>query len=165
LEHYRLRRWLFLGVGRLGDEARLWGQRIVNRSRLDANAQAGATQLKTSQDPLRDPFHVYAHRFTVFVPVRYGRSPELRQALENLLAAWRPAHTLGRLEFVEPRFRIGVQSMIGFDSVVGRYPSGVTLGAMPLGQATVLEEPPHRRGGPTLEVGKNARIGTTTRLD
>ncbi|MEO0425714.1 MAG: phage tail protein, partial [Pseudomonadota bacterium] len=34
LEHFRLRRWLFLGAGRLGDQARLWGQRIVNRSQL-----------------------------------------------------------------------------------------------------------------------------------
>ena len=56
LEHFRLRRWLRLGASRIGDEAVVWGRRIVNRSQLGNGAQVGGTQLKTSQDPLRDPF-------------------------------------------------------------------------------------------------------------
>ena len=115
-----------MGEGRLGSQAVLWGKRIVARSQLDAGAQVSQTKLLTAQDPYRDPFHVYAHKFSVFVPACYGRS-EQRRALENLLGAESPAHTLYRLEFVEPRFRIGFQSMIGLDSVVGRYPRHVTL--------------------------------------
>ena len=76
LEHYQLRRWLFLGAGRLGDQAVLWGKRIVNRSQLNEGAQVGQTQLKTTQDPYRDPFHVYAHKFTVFVPARFRRTEQ-----------------------------------------------------------------------------------------
>ena len=36
LEHFKLRRWLFLGAGRIGDQAVLWGERIVNRSQLNS---------------------------------------------------------------------------------------------------------------------------------
>jgi phage tail-like protein len=165
LEHYQLRRWLFLGQGRLGDQAVLWGKRIVDRSQLNAGAQVSQTQLITTQDPYRDPFHVYAHKFSVFVPACYGRSDRHRKALENLLKAEQPAHTLALLVFVEPRFRIGFQSMIGLDSVIGRYPEGVTLNATPLGQASVLGEPPDKQGKPTLQIGKQSRLGTTTKLD
>lgn len=166
LEHYQLRRWLFLGRGRLGDQAVLWGKRIVNRSQLDETAQVKQTQLLTTQDPFRDPFHVYAHKFSAFVPACYGRSDSLRKGLENLLNAERPAHTQHQLIFVEPRFRIGFQSMIGLDSVVGRYPTGgVTLNRTPLGVDSVLTSPPEKQGGPSFEVGSQSRVGTTTKLE
>lgn len=165
LEHFHLRRWLFLGAGRLGDQAVVWGKRIVNRSQLDAGAQVDRTQILTTQDPYRDPFHYYAHRFTVFVPASYEKSERRRKALENLLEAERPAHTQYYLEFVAPRLRIGVQSMIGFDSVVARYPEGVTLNHSPLGRASVLGGQPHERRGPSLAVGRHARVGSTTTVN
>jgi phage tail-like protein len=166
LEHFQLRRWLFLGQGKLGEQAALWGRRIVNRSQLDEVAQVGQTQLLTTQDPFRDPFHVYAHKFSAFVPACYGTSDSLRKGLENLLNAERPAQTQYQLVFVEPRFRIGFQSMIGLDSVVGRYPTaGVTLNQTSLGGASILNQPPESRGAPSLEVGSQSRIGTTTKLE
>jgi phage tail-like protein len=171
LEHYRLRRWLFLGSARLGEQAVLWGQRIVNRSQLsargadDRGAQAGVTQLVTTPDPLRDPFHVHAHRFSVFVPAACAHSPERRRSLENLLSSEKPAHTVAQIVYVEPRFRIGFQSMIGLDSVVGRYPEGVTLGERSAGGAAVLSGGPAARGSPTLRVGETTRVGTTAVLD
>jgi len=67
---------------------------------------------------------------------------------------------------VEPRFRIGVQSMIGYDSVVGTYPpERVTVGESTLGRATILGAPPDEGAGPSMRVGRSARIGSTTRLD
>ncbi|HVG44194.1 MAG TPA: phage tail protein [Longimicrobium sp.] len=162
LEHFQLRRWLFLGCGRLGDDAVLWGQKIVNRSQLTAGgaaergARVGATQLITTPDPLRDPFHVYAHRFSVFVPAARVRGADQRRALERLIAGETPAHAQGSVEYVEPRFRIGVQSSIGLDAVVGRYPRGVELDATRLGPASVLEGGP-AAGGP--------RIGASARLE
>ena len=167
LEHFKLRRWLLLGSGRLGDAAVLWGQNIVNRSQLggpseNGSARLGSSQLITTQDPFRDPFHVYAHRFSVFVPGWIGRSPERRKSLERLIGSEKPANTAHQLVYVEPRFRIGVQSMIGFDAVVGRYPQGVELGAAPLGKGTILSGGP--KGTPLLSVGRDARVGTTTRL-
>ncbi len=168
LEHYRLRRWMFLNAGRLGEQSRLWGQDIVNRSQLsgpqtNGNARLGVTQLNTTQDPFRDPMHVYAHKFSVFVPGCIGRSRQRRRRLEQLIEQEKPAHTAHQLIFVEPRFRIGVQSMIGFDSVIGCYPEGVVLNQSGLGKASVLG--PAVRGGPELRVGQNARIGTTTTIN
>ncbi|MBV9927295.1 MAG: hypothetical protein JOZ96_19915 [Acidobacteria bacterium] len=160
LEHYQLRRWLFVGAGRLGSQAVVWGKRIVGRSQLDANAQVGQTRLDTTLDPYRDPFHVYAHKFSVFVPACFKRSETRRRSLENLLRSESPAHTQHQLVYVEPRFRIGFQAMIGFDTVVGQYPAGVKLGAAPLGAATVLTSPAGKAGAPGLAVG-GSRVGTT----
>lgn len=165
LEHYQLRRWLFVGEGRLGSQAVLWGKRIVGRSQLDAGAQVSSTKLITTKDPYRDPFHVYAHKFSVFVPACFEKSNRLRRSLENLLEAERPAHTEAQMVFVGPRFRIGFQSMIGLDSVVGRYPEGVILGGTPLGGASVLTAPPEKQGAPTFEVGRRSRVGMTTKLE
>ncbi|MDQ2938082.1 MAG: hypothetical protein M3R67_11320, partial [Acidobacteriota bacterium] len=166
LEHFQLRRWLFLGNGRLGDQAVLWGNRIVGRSQLDESAQVGQTQLLTTQDPFRDPFHYYAHKFSAFVPACYSQSDSLRKGLENLLNAESPGHTQFQLIFVEPRFRIGFQSMIGLDSVVGRYPiSGVTLNQTSLGRASILSQPPEKSGAPFFELGNQSRVGTTTKLE
>jgi phage tail-like protein len=157
LEHFRLRRWLQLGAGHLGDEAVVWGRRIVNRSQLGNGAQVGGTQLKASQDPLRDPFHVYAHRYTVFVPAAAGTSPQQRRILQRLLDFATPVHTVGSIEYVEPRFRIGIQSCLGLDSVVARVPAGLVLGETPLGQGTMLTGEPGAPSGPP-------QLGTTTVL-
>jgi phage tail-like protein len=170
LEHFQLRRWLFVGTGRLGEDAKLWGRRIVNRSALDANAQTERSQLITTPDPTHDPFRVYASRFSVFVPACVGRSDRQRKNFENLLRAESPAHTAYTIEYVEPRLRIGIQSMIGLDAVVGRYPSGVALRQATLGRGTVLGESADGMGSdgrvrPSLRIGSRSQVGTTTRLD
>ncbi|MCP4925658.1 MAG: hypothetical protein GY916_06925 [Gammaproteobacteria bacterium] len=167
LEHYVLRRWLFVGCARLGERAQLWGQKIVNRSQLsgeqtDGNAQLGVSQLNTRQDPLRDPFHVYAHKFSIFLPAWVGRIASFRNAMQRLVEAEKPAHTQAQIIYVEPRFRIGIQSMIGFDSVIGCYPQGVTLDESLLGKASVLSEQDFADS--SLRIGYKSTIGTTTRL-
>jgi len=163
LENYQLRRWLFLGAGRLGDDAMLWGKRIINRSQLNSNGQVGVSQLLTTPDPFHDPFLAYSNKFTVFVPAQFWTSAQKRRGLINLLEAEKPAHTQYQIEYVTPRLRIGFQSMIGLDSVVGRYPSGVTLGQK-LGKDTILSGVP-AQGGPSFEIGRNARIGQGSKLD
>jgi phage tail-like protein len=169
LEHFRLRRWLFAGSGRLGDDSVLWGRSIVNRSQLSGaekgkqrsgNAQLGVTRIDTVPDPQRDPLLVHAHRFSVFVPARIRASDAERRAFELLLARETPAHTACEVHYVEPRFRVGQQAMIGLDSVIARTPSGVVLDDNRLGQGSVLSAPRGRRAAP-LRVG-NARVGTTT---
>lgn len=164
LEHYQLRRWLFLGAAKLGDQAVLWGESIVNRSRLNDNAQAGVTQLKMVPDPVHDPFLVYAHKFTVFVPGCYGKNDATRRSLESMLRRESPAHTSYDIRYVEPRFRIGIQSTIGLDAVIGRIPQGVTLESGSLGKDTVLTSGTGT-GGPSMRIGKTSQVGGTTRLD
>ncbi len=164
LEHFQLRRWLHLGRGRLGEQAVLWGQAIVNRSQLSRSAQVGVTQLKTSQDPYRDPFHYYAHKFSVFVPACLAQSPQQYNALVSLLEEEKPAHTLYQLELVEPRMRIGVQASIGLNSVVGSYPQGVRLTGQALGQDTVLSAAPHKQLEPGFAIGRKSRLGGDSRV-
>jgi hypothetical protein len=117
--------------------------------------------MNTVPDPLRDPFHVHAHGFSVFVPSRVRESEVDRQALEQLLAREAPAHTRVDIRYVEPRFRVGVQATIGLDAVVARTPRGVVLGGAALRRGTVISG--RRVHGPQLQVG-DARVGTTTRL-
>jgi phage tail-like protein len=164
LELYRLRRWLMVGQGQLGDDAVLWGQSIVNRSQLGSNAQLGSTKLFTEQDPYRDPFYAYANKFTVFVPARFGRQAQDRKALETLIATESPAHTLGQVSYVEPRFRVGLQATIGLDAVIARVPEGVTLGQTALDGSRALTAPAGAPAwpSPSFEVGKDGRIGSTT---
>lgn len=165
LENYQLRRWLFLGLGRLHDQAVLWGRQIVNRSQLgEQHAQADRTQLIMRQDPMRDPFHVQAHQFSVFVPARIAKNDAERKGLENLLKFESPAHTKWTIHYVEPRFRIGFQSTMGFNTAIGRWPQGVTLGSTKLRQGSVLSPPPGRAGRQGFILGKESRIGTTTEL-
>ncbi len=159
LEHFRLRRWLLLGHARLGAQAMLWGSRIANRSQLGANAKVGHTQLAMTPDPLHDPLRFYANRFTVFVPACY-RNESARKALENLLRNESPAPVRWNIEYVEPRFRIGVQSMIGFDAVVGELPAGIALHQAKLGKATLLAGAP----APAIRIGRRGRIGTGARI-
>lgn len=176
LEHHQLRRWLFLGAARLSDHARLWGARIVNRSRLggpqdDAlsvreGAQLGATQLITAKDPWRDPLHVYAHQLSVFVPASCVRTPSLQRGLAALLALEAPAHVQVKLLPVGPCFRVGVQSSLGLDAVVGWRARPLALGdaGAPLGRGTVLageRTPDH--GARSLRVGAR-RVGMSTVL-
>lgn len=172
LEHFQLRRWMLLDRARLSDNAKLWGERIVNRSRLGSpgggalpdagsGARLGMSQLKKSQDPCRDPFHVYAHKLSVFVPAACLRDPALARALARLLDLERPAHVQAQLVPVEPRFRVGVQAMLGLDAVIGWQAQPVALDDNRLGRATVLGGGVDPR--PRLRVG-GARVGGTTVL-
>ncbi|SMF03060.1 phage tail protein domain-containing protein [Tistlia consotensis] len=162
LEHWKLRRWLFLGAGRLGDAAELWGARILGNSQLDATARADVTRLDVTRDPLRGPFHVDAHRASLFVPAHAVATPQGRGALNRLLAEQLPAHVKAQLVPVAPRMRIGIQASLGFDSVVGCWPpslsgDGFALGAVTLGRASVLPG----AGGPG---GLPPRLGRDSRL-
>lgn len=165
LEHFKLRRWLHAGIGRLGNDAQLWGDAIVNRTQLDVHAEVGGTRLIATPDPLRDPLLVHAHRASVFVPAGVLCTPALQRALQRLLQRETPAHVELQLHHVAPRFQVGRQAMVGLDAVVARTPRGVQLqaageAAAPeakpgpasrLGRGTVLQGAPH--------LGSAARVG------
>ena len=168
LELYQWRRAMLLGHARLSDKALLWGERIAGRSRLSdptsgnsGGAQLGVTALDTSLDPERDIFHTYAHRLSIFVPAARVRSPVAAGALDRLIAAETPAHVAVTLIKVEPRFRIGVQSALGLDAVIGARARATALDLDALGRATVLGG--REDHGPAYRAG-NARLGMQTIL-
>jgi phage tail-like protein len=171
LEHFRLRRWLYAGYARLGDQSALWGADIVDRLELNVHAQLGTVQLIDTGDPLTDPFSKEAYQFTVFVPQR-GAGPVDPQAdaleqqtVQRIIEMAKPAHTLGYLQMTQPRFRIGIQSFIGKDTVVGKYPNKVIEGQSKLGYDSTFGEPLDEQPRPTMRIGKSTRIGSTTLIN
>lgn len=165
VEHFRLRRWAFVGHARLGEQTALWSERVVGRLQLDEFSRIGEFQLLDTGDPLRDPFHAYAHRLTVFVPLRAEASETERRTVERIVEMAKPAHVLARVEFVRPRLRVGVQSFVGVDTVVGRYPAETVAGRARLGYDSMLGPSRDEAAPPTMRVGVRARVGTSTLID
>ncbi len=164
LEHFRLRRWLIEGATRLGSQTALWGSDVVNRLQLDQHLIVGESQVIDTTDPLRDPFWTTAHRFSVFVPMKEDPGAAEQQTIQRIVEMAKPAHTLAEVFLVRPRFRIGIQSFIGFDTVVGQYPAGVVEGKGKLGYDTVLNAG-CEAGPPTMRIGTTSRIGSSTRTN
>jgi phage tail-like protein len=165
LEHFKLRRLAFLEGSRLGENATLWGDAIVARLKLDEFSRIGSFRLIDSGDPLRDPFHHFAHRFTVFVPLSRGGTDLERRTIERIVELSKPAHTEADVQIIRPRFRVGVQALVGIDTVVGDYPDRLVEHEGTLGYDTVLGPSQDERAGPALRVGKRSRIGTSTLID
>jgi phage tail-like protein len=176
LEHFKLRQWLFVEQSRLGDSSVLYGQAIVRRLQLDSFASIGEFQLIDTGDPWRDPFHVYAHQFTVVQPMCGDANEtvalQARLALERIVEASKPAHTQAFVRPSVPRFRLDGQAYLGLDTVIGRYPEGVQVtgegastGQGHLNTDAVLGPSREEATRPTMRLGKQARIGVSTRLD
>jgi phage tail-like protein len=83
-----------------------------------------------------------AHRFFVAVPAARVPSEKDRAALRQLVDLFRPAHTAWTLIAVEPGVRVGCQSTIGVDTLLGGYPHA-PLGEMRLGQSATLARRPN----------------------
>ena len=101
---------------------RLWGPGEVGRLQLGVFAQTGEVRLVSTGDPRLDPFDFYAHRFHVYLPAAWVRTTEDEDMLRRALDAETPAQAAYELCLVEPRFRVGIQSTVGIDTIVGGYP-------------------------------------------
>ncbi|HSF43583.1 MAG TPA: phage tail protein [Thermoanaerobaculia bacterium] len=165
LEHFRLRRWLYVGGARLGDCAELFGPDLVDRLQLGVHSTIGDFQLVDSGDPVGDPFAELAHRFTVYVPRSAACGAAGLAQLRRVVELAKPAHTEGEIELVLPRFAIGLQARVGVNTAVGRWPQGVRTGEGRLGQGTVLGPSAAEAAAPTLTVGVRSRIGASTLID
>jgi phage tail-like protein len=145
----------------------LWGPDVVPRAQLDADARFDEARLISTGDPGLDVFTAYAHRFRVVVPSCWVPTAGAEAVLRRAVAAEKPAHTAWELELLEPRLRVGVQSTLGLDTLLGDYPlarlgpaaPGGPPGRAPrgvLGSDTVLaaaDEPAAIRLAPAARVG------------
>ncbi len=163
LEHFRLRRWLFLnGQSSLTGGAVLWGNQILNYSQLGGeNSHLGNLTLQGTPEPIADMFSAFAHRFSVFIPAAQSRCDRETQ-IRALIEAEKPSHTQYTLQKVEPRFRVGVQSTLGFNTLIGDYPRLVLNHCSTLGYDAVLNTAPESQA-PGVQIGQG-RVGVTTRL-
>jgi phage tail-like protein len=123
----------------------LWGPQMVGRLQLDVYAEADKVRLVSTGDPERDIFHEYAHRFRVFVPANWIRTDMDERLLKQAIDSEKPAHTQYDLCLVEPRFRVGLQSTVGIDTIIGDYPLA-RLAGNEIQQTSPSRPPRHRLG-------------------
>lgn len=152
LEGFRERQALLLSQSRssmLGDAQPLWSDSVVKRLQLDGLAQEGQVELVSTGQPDNDFFQYFAHRFRVYVPAAWVRTRDQETMLRRAIETELPAHVRYNLCLVEAGFRVGIQSTVGLDTIVGgppawRLPSEPDLSApsLPplngLGYGTVL---------------------------
>jgi phage tail-like protein len=160
-EHFRSRLPLHAGsAGATGSGVgRLFGSEILHRLRLGASA-LGTGTLRNLGSPETDPVTLDAHRYTVFVPRALLPTADDLRGFHNVLVREQPVHAMGDVVLIEPRFRVGVQSTLGVDSVLGVYP------AVRLGSACRPDDPDGARlEYDTLLAAETDGSGSLTRLD
>jgi hypothetical protein len=103
-------------------------------------------------------FRDVAYRFNVQLYRGQLACAEALPRVRAVLAQEMPAHTAYQISIVEPRMRIGYQSRIGIDTVVGGVARTFSLGSQQtLGEETVLAGPVSTRLG-------QSRLGLSTRV-
>ncbi len=125
VEGFRERRHLFLAAdktGRLGKSGSLWSASVVRRLQIGVFSREGEVELVSTGDPSHDVFHQYAHRFRVMVPASWVRTARDERMIRRAIEAEKPAQTRYDLCLVDARFRIGVQSTVGIDTIIGETP-------------------------------------------
>jgi phage tail-like protein len=138
VDRRRLR--LSAGGATLCDAHALWSPRVERRFRVGVFDRVGDVELVSTGDPELDVFQRYAHSFRVYVPAMLVRTPDDEALIRRAIEAQKPAHVTYELVLVEPRFRIGDQSTLDLDAVIGApMPTALLCSEDPPGR------PPHQR--------------------
>lgn len=107
---------------------------IIEHHRLRGwQATDGRTMLHVGGLPMPGVADDLAHHFTVVLPRAAAQGAEAETKIADLIEAQKPAHTFVEMRFVETGVRIGRQSSLGIDMILGCWPSQ-PLGAGALGQ-------------------------------
>jgi phage tail-like protein len=160
IEHFRLRRWLTLGTGRLDGGLALYGPEVVARLQLDVFAQTGQFELIDTGDPLTDPFGAYAHRATLLVPAADPADARYRATVERIVALAAPAHVEVSVRLLAAGFRVGCNAVLGAATRLPQRAGAVRL------DTTQLDTPARLAGAQGFRLGPRggARLGADTRL-
>lgn len=158
VEGFRERRRLLLdGAGAPHGQVRsLWSPAVVARLQVGRDLPVGAARLVSPGEPASDLFQHYGHRFSIYLPASWVRTAADEQMLRRAVDAEKPAHTIYDLRLVEPHFRIGVQSTLGVDTLLGCYPVLRLTCPQALAQAAPSRSPRNRLGYDTVLGGTAA---------
>lgn len=77
----------------------------------------------------------------------------------------KPAHTEVDVTAIEPRLRVGSQSTVGLDTVIGAVPPPGRTGDARLGLGVVVGPDPRLGGRAVAQIGMRGRIGVDAGLD
>jgi phage tail-like protein len=141
----------------LGHGPRMWSPGVVGRLRLGVYAREGEARLVSTGEPERDAFAEHAHRFRVYIPATWVRTAEDELMVRRAVDAEKPAHTAYDLCLVEPRFRVGVQSTVGLDTIIAAMPRARLRRRG--GEAAPSLPPSGRLGFDTVLRCRNGRCG------
>jgi phage tail-like protein len=148
LESFRERQYLIVSdddASRLGHGAPLWSSNVERRLQLGVFAQEGEAALVSTGDPEHDVFDRFAHRFRVNIPADWVRTASDERMLRRAIDNEKPAHTNYDLCLMGARFRVGTQSTVGIDTIIGDIPR--TLLACGSCQDLPPSRPPEARLG------------------
>src|SRR6266566_1525260 len=125
-ESYRFRSvWMLDVSSRVGFDTAPVGEDAAGL--IVAESIVGASGPEDAQAWGRALFQGNAHSLSVVVPCLQAPSAADRRRIQSIVEAERPAHAAYHLCFVEPRMRIGIQSMVGIDSIVAGTPAPAAL--------------------------------------
>jgi hypothetical protein len=137
-------------LGRAGSGAPLWSRGVVGRLQIGEYSIVGEARIISTGSPANEMFQMYAHRFELFVPADAIRTEDHEWMLRRAVEAAKPAHTSYNLNLVAPRFRVGVQSSVGLDTVIGVYPQlflSCDVSGFPVGERPAPSAPAQGRLG------------------
>jgi hypothetical protein len=105
----------------------LWGPDATGRLQLGVNSVLGERTLLPPVRPELDLYAAYAHRFRVVAPACWASTPSDVASLCAAIEQEKPAHTAYELTLVQPGLRIGLQSTVGIDTILGGWPPRAEL--------------------------------------
>jgi hypothetical protein len=114
--------------------------------------------------PAREAVGWGASEFSIFFPANPDTVDQTLSDVTAVVEREKPAHTKATYIPVFPRFRIGVQAMLGVDSFVGGFSEMVLKTRSTLGYDSILGSSPDERNiqklGTTVipEIGVNATL-------
>jgi len=162
IEHFRMRRWTILGEQTvLGCNTFLWG----NESALGDSTRLGYFKLMDGSAGQPDPFTTLAHQFTVIVPFSYCNTEEKERMINRVVELWKPAHTQWLLVKVKPEMRVGLQSMIGATTIIGKYPRVILGQVAQLGKESILGVLPGVSRSPGFVLNRRIQLNKTSIID
>lgn len=128
---------------------------------LDATAVVDHSMLTDGSDFGAPAFAGAAHRFAVRVYEVDLEGADGMDRVRAVLDREKPAHTTYHLCPIGPRARVGMQALVGIDTIVGGPPAAVPLGDAVIDGALLALAGELDGSRPGATMGRGARVGAT----